>query len=755
MLCSPALLGAVARHSRDSRRKPRAAPSSAIAGRESRTVDPRGRHPQPVQCAQHPEFAPVEVIRACALLRERHTLSSGGVEHEVSRDARDARQSVTGPHEHVVAPPQQSAVGTLDDVTVQAENDGLACAQRLHGGAQTEQGFEVGTFHEWPSAHVARRGSDNNLVARRGSRTQPQPPLTAARIAAGAHFDSRKPVARQRCCGNGLIDEDGGGLDVVGSLHAHGCEKTSAVPVDPASTAVDHAPRVSDEQRTIVRVAPVDELPRARLARCPGQPRVQARPTATALDLGHTIQRMRPGVVEYAVAAPLDVETVAAALVREHPDADGFVWLDSGMGARTGRSLLAIGQRVHLDSSAPVLPQLRAELAALAVPAAVGGESVALGLIGWLGYELRDDTMGMPVEAVPPHHRAAWLRVDRGIAIDHVSGTARLVALDNDARGAWSGELDEWRLRMLEVLADAASASAPRSESNATLALTVNWRDTDEHYAELVRACQHSIREGDAYQLCLTTQAQVTTLDGAPIDPAAVYRRLRRSSPAHHGALVRIGETTLLSASPETFLRVADGVVQTRPIKGTRPRHADAERDAALAAELAASDKEQAENLMIVDLMRNDLSRVCEVGSVTVTGLLEVESYAHVHQLVSTVEGRLRAGLDALDAVAACLPAGSMTGAPKRRAIELLAELEAGPRGIYSGAFGYLGADGTADLAMVIRSIVIEGARATIGAGGGITSLSEPGAEVAEMRLKAAALLRALTASDAHEHAVI
>jgi anthranilate synthase component 1 len=154
---------------------------------------------------------------------------------------------------------------------------------------------------------------------------------------------------------------------------------------------------------------------------------------------------------------------------------------------------------------------------------------------------------------------------------------------------------------------------------------------------------------------------------------------------------------------------------------------------------------------MIVDLMRNDLSRVCEVGSVTVTGLLEVESYAHVHQLVSTVEGRLRTGLDALDAVAACLPAGSMTGAPKRRAIELLAELEAGPRGIYSGAFGYLGADGTADLAMVIRSIVVEGSRATIGAGGGITALSEPMAEVAEMRLKAAALVRAL-AGDAPHH---
>ena len=474
---------------------------------------------------------------------------------------------------------------------------------------------------------------------------------------------------------------------------------------------------------------------------------------ATLIDLGHTLQRMRHGVLEHSVAAPLDAETVAASLEREHPDADGFVWLDSGIGARTGRSLLAVGERVRLDDAAPVLPQLRSEIAALAVPGAPGAAAVPLGLVGWFGYELRDETMGLPVSTVPAEHRAAWLRVDRGIEIDHERGTARLVALDRDGHGDWRGELDEWRQRMLAVLQGAASASV---DSDATSpAMSVVWRDTDEHYADLVRACQRSIRDGDAYQLCLTTQAELETIDGSPIDAAAVYRRLRRSSPAHHGALVRIGGTTLLSASPETFLRVTDGVVQTRPIKGTRPRDAEPGRDAALAAELAASDKEQAENLMIVDLMRNDLARVCEVGSVTVTGLLEVESYAHVHQLVSTVEGRLRSGLDALDAVAACLPAGSMTGAPKRRAIELLAELEAGPRGIYSGAFGYLGADGTADLAMVIRSIVVEGRSATIGAGGGITALSEPLAEVAEMRLKAAALLRALGAADAHVQTVI
>ncbi len=474
----------------------------------------------------------------------------------------------------------------------------------------------------------------------------------------------------------------------------------------------------------------------------PGSPRVQS-----LSKRAHSIERMRPGVLEHPIAAPPSAEAIFLALAADSPSAEGLVWLDSGLGARTGRSLIALGERVLVDADAPVLAQLRGSRAALVVPSQAGGEPVPLGLVGWFGYELRDETMGMPVPPVPSHQRAAWLRVDRGVAFDHMRGTARLLALDPQGPGEWHGELDDWRQSMLALIERAAEASSVVVTPPTPLGV-VSWRDSDEHYAELVRACQRSIRDGDAYQLCLTTQASVSTTDGSPLDPIEIYRRLRRSSPAHHGALLRIGNTTLLSASPETFLRVADGVVQTRPIKGTRPRDADAQRDAALAAELAASDKEQAENLMIVDLMRNDLSRISEVGSVVVTGLLEVESYAHVHQLVSTVEGRLRPGLDALDAVAACLPAGSMTGAPKRRAIELLAGFEAAPRGIYSGAFGYLGADGTADLAMVIRSIVIEGAVATIGAGGGVTALSDPVAEVAEMRLKAAALVRALVGDE-------
>lgn len=479
------------------------------------------------------------------------------------------------------------------------------------------------------------------------------------------------------------------------------------------------------------------------------------------------MERMRRGLLEHPIAAPPSAEALLAALDAAHPGAPGLVWLDSGEGAERGTSLVALGEPVALDPHGPVLPQLRATLAALrgagdgagdgadSAPTALPGPPGPpgpLGLIGWFGYELRAETLAMPAPAVPAEHRAAWLRVDRGVLFDHAAGTARLIALDPTGDGRWTGELDDWRHGMLALAEHARTASPPPVGAPPALRPPVD-RDDDAHYARMVAACQEWIRQGEAYQLCLTTQTAVETADGTPIDAVALYRRLRRGSPAHHGALLRVGGTTLLSASPETFLRVSDGIVQTRPIKGTRPRSPEPERDAALAAELAGNDKEQAENLMIVDLMRNDLSRVSELGSVVVTGLHEVESYAHVHQLVSTVEGRLRPGLDALDAVAACFPAGSMTGAPKRRAIELLdgavehgahGGLERGPRGIYSGAFGYLGLDGGADLAMVIRSIVVEGMRATVGAGGGVTALSEPVAEVAEMRLKAAALLRAI-----------
>jgi anthranilate/para-aminobenzoate synthase component I len=256
----------------------------------------------------------------------------------------------------------------------------------------------------------------------------------------------------------------------------------------------------------------------------------------------------------------------------------------------------------------------------------------------------------------------------------------------------------------------------------------------------MIEACQAAIRAGDAYQLCLTNRVDVAT-DARPFD---VYRRLRRISRATHGAFVRVDEVSVLSASPELFLHVAGRVAVTRPVKGTRRRGRDAAEDRELARELAADEKERAENLMIVDLMRNDLARVATVGGVSVPELLEVETHRHVHQLVSTVRAELADGVDALDVVDACFPAGSMTGAPKVSAMGILHELERGPRGVYSGCLGRLGLDGSAELAMVIRTIVMRGGVASVGTGGGITALSIPPNELAETELKAAAPLAAL-----------
>jgi para-aminobenzoate synthetase component 1 len=423
------------------------------------------------------------------------------------------------------------------------------------------------------------------------------------------------------------------------------------------------------------------------------------------------------------------------------PDGDA-VWLDSGTDAESGRSFLGTGTRlvtasvadgtVNIDGRPAAGGILEALRVAPVPPTATHG--YPLGWMGWLGYEAGAAALGVPY-AAGPGLDAAFLYVDRLVAFDHSDGSATVVDATPDG---------SWLRGAVDVLAGA-RGSASRYEAahpvpTGDQGAIPRWRHSDEDYLAMIRSCQDAIRAGDAYQLCLTNTATAAT----SADPLAVHLRLRRSSPAHHAGFLRIGGEALVSSSPEQFLLVtADGRVRTKPIKGTRPRGATLAEDLRLRAELEASEKEQAENVMIVDLMRNDLGRVCEVGSVGVRHLLEVESYAQVHQLVSTVEGRLRPGLTAVDALAAAFPAGSMTGAPKLSAMRILAGLEAGPRGVYSGCFGSLSADGSADVAMVIRSLRFRDGGVTIGAGGGITALSVPAEELDEVYIKAAALFEA------------
>jgi anthranilate/para-aminobenzoate synthase component I len=463
-----------------------------------------------------------------------------------------------------------------------------------------------------------------------------------------------------------------------------------------------------------------------------------------------------PTLLRRPLAVAPDPAVVFEALAR---GAENAFWLDSGPRAASGRSYLGVPASVHRCGDWSELYEVLQDAGTvdLSPPGSAdagAGPRFRLGWVGWLAYEL-----GMPDAPQPTDLRAdaaVLLRVDEAVEFDHDTGSVTLLALDSPTAADWLTRT----AATLEALAHGvgaarrAAAAHPATADPAAdpdpavdpAALEARPRHDYAAYATLVESCKATIARGDAYQLCLTNEF---TVDVHP-DPLDTYLALRSASPSHHGGYLKAGGTALLSSSPEQFLAVThDGRVRSKPIKGTRRRGAGPIDDALLVRELAASQKERAENLMIVDLVRNDLSKVCELGSVTVPTLLEVETYPQVHQLVSTVEGRLAEGRVGLDAVAACFPAGSMTGAPKRSAVQTLAALESGPRGIYSGAFGYFSRDGALDLAMVIRSIVLDDRGATVGAGGGITALSEAGDEVEETRVKAAVLLSVLGAASA------
>nr|WP_243063268.1 aminodeoxychorismate synthase component I [Humibacter sp. RRB41] len=427
-------------------------------------------------------------------------------------------------------------------------------------------------------------------------------------------------------------------------------------------------------------------------------------------------------------------------------------WLDAGirvdgvsyLGAASPRrpGYLVAGGVVHVvtaDRTAEVggdLSELLRSEIFVSMDAPAGSP---LGWVGWFGYEFGADALGIPTYP-SPFPDAALIAADQVVAFDHASSELSLWFLDDAAGREWA---DATSIR-LEELALGGLAPAPAEEEarhgDAERRGEPEWRHSDGEYLRLIERCQRSIRAGDAYQLCLTNTIRMPT-DARPLD---VYRRLRRDSPAPYGGYLRFGDVALLSSSPELFLSVANGVAVTSPVKGTARRLPDPDDDARLKDALGRDEKERAENLMIVDLMRNDLSRVARLGGVAVTSLLEVETHRHVHQLVSTIEARLADGVDALHVLAACFPAGSMTGTPKLSAMDILNDLERGPRGVYSGCFGRLGLDGSAELAMVIRSIVMHSGEAVIGTGGGITALSVPKRELAEIKLKAAALLAAL-----------
>ncbi len=354
------------------------------------------------------------------------------------------------------------------------------------------------------------------------------------------------------------------------------------------------------------------------------------------------------------------------------------------------------------------------------------------GFAGYLGYELKAECDGTPRHRAPTPD-AAFVFADRLIAFDHLERCVYLVALADGER--W---MDETGRRL------AALPPLPEPETAQDESIEFRLCRSPRQYLDDIAACKRYLAAGHSYEICLTNKV----LADVEPEPLALYRTLRRANPAPFASYLRFDGRAVLSSSPERFLSVDRmGWAESRPIKGTSRRGSSPEEDARLAAALGADEKSRAENVTIVDLVRNDLGRVCEVGTVSVPELMRVETYETVHQLVSAVRGRLRDGAGAVECIRACFPPGSMTGAPKVRTMEIIDELEGEARGVYSGAIGYLGLGGACDLSVAIRAIVKDGSSVTVGTGGAIVAQSGPQAELDELLLKARAPLGALSAA--------
>lgn len=387
------------------------------------------------------------------------------------------------------------------------------------------------------------------------------------------------------------------------------------------------------------------------------------------------------------------------------------------------------------------------------------------GFVGYLGYECKADCGSRNV-----HHSdlpdAVMMLANRVVAVDHVARRTHLLALSSSEAGA--ADAERWLNETEGVVREAQQGplvpdleqERPSNGAGAQIgagdpahaAVTFRCGRGRRQYLADIARCQAALAAGESYEVCLTDH--ISTSESP--EPWQLYRQLRRTNPAPFAAYLKLGSFTVLSSSPERFLSVdRDRGVQARPIKGTASRAEDPALDEAVRDELMQDEKTFAEHLMIVDLLRNDLGRVCEVDSVRVPEFMTGERYRTVHQMTSTITGVLAANRTPVDCVRACFPGGSMTGAPKLRTMEIIDDIEREARGVYSGGLGYFGLDGVVDLSIVIRTIVIRagGSReTTIGAGGAIVTQSDPAEEFDELLLKArapmAAIARAVTGSD-------
>lgn len=364
------------------------------------------------------------------------------------------------------------------------------------------------------------------------------------------------------------------------------------------------------------------------------------------------------------------------------------------------------------------------------------------GLVGWFGYDLIRTIEHLPNR--PPDDRGlpvcSLQLADTVMIFDHLRHRIRIVAnalVDDGAERAYRAardRIEEWLERLRRPLSEAAAAAALP-----TLAVRSNM--TREQYVAAVRRCKEYIYAGDAFQIVFSQRFAVET--GA-LDPFAVYRALRMINPSPFMFFLEGEDATLVGASPELLVRLEDDLVEMRPIAGTRRRGLTEDEDQRLAEEMLADEKERAEHVMLVDLTRNDIGRIARYGTVRVSELMAVERYSHVMHIVSNVQGRLAPGRDAIDVLRAVFPHGTVSGAPKVRAMEILDDLEPTARGPYAGAVGYVGYGGALDTCIGIRTIVMKDGVAYAQAGGGIVADSDPSAEYDETINKAKVLIRAI-----------
>jgi anthranilate synthase component 1 len=400
-------------------------------------------------------------------------------------------------------------------------------------------------------------------------------------------------------------------------------------------------------------------------------------------------------------------------------------------------------------SDKPFIDTLRELMNSFQSPFVPGLPRFTGGAVGYLGYDAaawfeptvtRGEAAGLGPAGDDIQDQAGFMVFDTVLAFDHVQHRILLIANarisgDEDLRSLYQFACA--KIEFLERELDRA-LSLPRVKTSETLSLSSNF--TQPAFEAIVRKAKEHIAAGDIYQVVLSQRFSAEV----GVDPFTVYRALRHVNPSPYMYFVRMGQRSIVGSSPEMLVRVEGRHAVTHPIAGTRPRGRTDEEDQRLADELKRNEKERAEHVMLVDLGRNDLGRVCEYGSVRVPTFMSLERYSHVMHLVSVVDGQLTEARDRLDALVACFPAGTVSGAPKVRAMQIINELEAARRGIYAGAVGYLDFAGNLDFCIAIRTIVLEGGRASVQAGAGIVADSNPTAEYEETRDKAKAMVRAL-----------